>query len=57
MTFTPGWGRKIVAKLEVGRRAQALVRMADKQQELVLDLKGLRGRESQDDSPDFTWHC
>lgn len=51
MTFTPGWGRKIVAELQV------LIRMADKQQELVLDLKALRGRESQDDSPDFTWHC
>lgn len=36
---------------------QVLIRMADKQQELVLDLKALRGRESQDDSPDFTWHC
>lgn len=56
MTFTPVWGRNIVAEIEVGR-TQVLIRMAEEQQGLVLDLKGLRGRESQDDSPDFTWHC
>lgn len=45
MTFTPVWERKIVAETELGRRGQVLIRMAEEQEELVLDLKGLGGRE------------
>lgn len=45
MTFTPVWERKIVAATELGRRAKVLIRMAEEQEELVLDLKGLGGRE------------
>lgn len=46
------WGKKTVVEIEVGGKIQVLIRIAV-EQALVLDLKVLRGRKSQDDSQDF----